>query len=199
MSFLNNLLLKKKNLNHTNTMVRHPDGSLSKEDVYSGSREVISTGFGFVVDNKPNLEVTEVIKGLLMGSQDVAHSEALLKNYSINCVISLGIEVPYFDGIKYLFVEVLDLPEFCIKNVFKQCFPLIDTERENENIVYVHCNAGISRSASLVIGYVMKELKINFKMAYALVKSKKSSIKPNEGFIKQLMEYEKNLLENKYL
>ncbi|XP_014294562.2 dual specificity protein phosphatase 19 [Halyomorpha halys] len=176
-------------------MVRHTDGSLSKEDVYSGSREVISTGFGFVVDNKPNLEVTEVIQGLLMGSQDVAHSEALLKNYSINCVISLGIEVPNFDGIKYLFIEVLDLPEFRITDVFKQCFSFIDIEREHGSVIYVHCNAGISRSASLVIGYVMKELNMNFEMAYSLVKSKRTSVRPNEGFIKQLQEYEKKLFE----
>jgi protein-tyrosine phosphatase len=59
--------------------------------------------------------------------------------------------------------------------------------------VYVHCIAGVSRSPSIVIAYIMYVNKISYNEAYWIVKNKRKFISPNEGFVKQLKEFEKEM------
>ncbi|KAK7206543.1 dual specificity phosphatase [Myxozyma melibiosi] len=55
--------------------------------------------------------------------------------------------------------------------------------------ILVHCQCGVSRSASLVVAYVMKEKSWDLNQAYAFVKRKAPAIGPNMGLIFQLMEW----------
>ena len=57
----------------------------------------------------------------------------------------------------------------------------------------VHCLAGISRSPTVAIAYVMRHLQMTFDDAFRYVKSKRSSISPNFNFLGQLLEYERQL------
>ena len=50
----------------------------------------------------------------------------------------------------------------------------------------MHCMAGVSRSATLVIAYIMKKYKMSLDEAKKLVEAKRPFINPNPGFIKQL-------------
>ena len=56
------------------------------------------------------------------------------------------------------------MPSEDISKVAKRLYWLIDEELKKGN-VYVHCVAGISRSASVVIYYVMKKLKYDLPTA----------------------------------
>ena len=56
--------------------------------------------------------------------------------------------------------------------------------------VLIHCKAGMSRSAAFTIAYFMKSKGLSYKDAYLLVKKKRVCVKPNDGFVKQLLEYE---------
>jgi len=51
-------------------------------------------------------------------------------------------------------------------------------------------NAGVSRSVSTVIGFLMTERLIGFQEAYDLVKKARPAAQPNEGFRRQLIAYE---------
>ena len=64
----------------------------------------------------------------------------------------------------------------------------IDRARAANSSVLVHCVAGISRSSTIVIAYLMKREKMTLKDAYAYVKSKRTIIRPNQGFLKCLMK-----------
>ncbi|KAK9492645.1 dual specificity phosphatase [Lipomyces doorenjongii] len=55
--------------------------------------------------------------------------------------------------------------------------------------ILVHCQCGVSRSASLVVAFVMKERGWDLNQAYAWVKRKAPAIGPNMGLIYQLMEW----------
>lgn len=55
--------------------------------------------------------------------------------------------------------------------------------------VLVHCHAGVSRSAAIVIAYVMKKYGLNFESAFELVKTRRPRIRPNEKFRACLKEY----------
>lgn len=62
--------------------------------------------------------------------------------------------------------------------------------RKSNSKCLVHCRMGVSRSASTVIAYAMKEYGWSLEKAYNFVKQKRSIAQPNSGFMKQLAEYE---------
>lgn len=49
---------------------------------------------------------------------------------------------------------------------------------------------GVSRSASTVIAYAMKDYSWSLEKAYNFVKQKRNIAQPNAGFMRQLEEYE---------
>lgn len=53
--------------------------------------------------------------------------------------------------------------------------------------------AGISRSSTIVISYLMKEQKYTFIDSFDFVRQRRNIIYPNNGFLKQLLEFEKNI------
>ena len=57
---------------------------------------------------------------------------------------------------------------------------------------------GVSRSASTVIAYAMKEYGWSLEKAYNFVKQKRSITRPNPGFMRQLAEYE-GILDARYI
>lgn len=57
----------------------------------------------------------------------------------------------------------------------------------------VHCVAGVSRSATLVIAYLMKFEYMSLRQAFYHVKAVRPIIRPNPGFWRQLIEYEVKL------
>ena len=54
----------------------------------------------------------------------------------------------------------------------------------------VHCIAGVSRSSSLVLAYLVKYGGMSLAEAYRHVRSLRPCIRPNVGFWKQLIAYE---------
>ena len=60
----------------------------------------------------------------------------------------------------------------------------------NQNRVLVHCAMGMSRSATMVIMYLMRKFQIDYKLAFKIVKARREIIDPNEGFVKKLAEYD---------
>lgn len=63
-----------------------------------------------------------------------------------------------------------------------------------ENNILIHCFAGVSRSGTILISFLMKYFKLNYEKAYNLAKSKRHKLEPNANFKKQLIEYEKNII-----
>lgn len=59
--------------------------------------------------------------------------------------------------------------------------------------VLVHCHAGVSRSATVCMAYIMKTLDYDLKSAYDFVKCRRPCVSPNLHFMGQLLEFEKRL------
>jgi len=72
-------------------------------------------------------------------------------------------------------------------------FQFIDQARLNHHPILIACQQGVSRSASLVIAYVMRAYNMDLSTAYAYVKAKSPCISPNIGFMTALAEFEKEL------
>ena len=54
----------------------------------------------------------------------------------------------------------------------------------------MHCYAGVSRSVTVVVAYIMKYWKWGMKNALAFVQAKRIVAKPNDGFMEQLARYQ---------
>jgi protein-tyrosine phosphatase len=78
-----------------------------------------------------------------------------------------------------------------ILEYFASAFNFIDLAKSKGQGVLIHCQCGVSRSASLVMGYAMKQLNITFSEAYQLVKSRSDVVSPNLNLLAQLQEFEK--------
>ena len=50
---------------------------------------------------------------------------------------------------------------------------------------------GVSRSASIVIAYLIRNHHMTYNEAFKFVKSKRACVKPNSGFVKCLRAWEK--------
>lgn len=78
-------------------------------------------------------------------------------------------------------------------------FLFADDARQNGANVLIHCHAGVSRSATITIAYILKHTKLAMSDAYKFVKSKRSIISPNFNFLGQLLEFEQDLNEGNSL
>ena len=126
----------------------------------------------------------------MAASQDVAADMALLQNLKVTHILNVASRVENFfpDDFTYKHFDILDITETNITDYFVESFKFIDEGRK-QGCVLVHCNAGISRSASIVIGYLMSRENMEFQQAYDHVKVKRPATRPNDGFLRQLKAY----------
>lgn len=198
MSFLSALQSRKTKLKPTTTTVTYPDGSQRTIKCTSdaGVQELGSTvmrQYGFVVDTKPDTVPACILDEFLyLGSQD-AVIDANIEQYTLTDILSIGIEAPPFDQNPNRFVNVhflpcLDLPDTKLDHFVDKAIDIINVVRNEQpnGRVLVHCNAGVSRSATVCIAYLIKEEGMSFEEALGHVKSKRECIRPNDGFMKQL-------------
>jgi hypothetical protein len=66
--------------------------------------------------------------------------------------------------------------------------------RSGDNNVLVHCSAGISRSPTLVLAYIMKKDHITLDEAFDKMRKLRQIVDPNVSFIIQLREWEKTIM-----
>lgn len=91
---------------------------------------------------------------------------------------------------QYVHYDMLDYPEFPIYKYFEEANKLLNSIRDEGGIVLVNCHKGKSRSATIVINYIMETYGVDLDEAYHYVKNRRHITDPNEGFMMQLKIYE---------
>uniref|UniRef100_A0A8C1ZIG9 Dual specificity phosphatase 19b n=1 Tax=Cyprinus carpio TaxID=7962 RepID=A0A8C1ZIG9_CYPCA len=137
---------------------------------------------GFVQDSSLDLQVGIIRPFLLLCALSINTVTHVLN-------VAYGVENVFPDLFTYKTVTVLDLPETDITSYFPECFQFINEASQQGGVVLVHCNAGVSRSASVVIGFLMSQEKMSFDEAFSAVKTARPYIQPNPGFMSQLKKY----------
>ncbi len=77
-----------------------------------------------------------------------------------------------------------------ISQFFLPVCQILDKATQEGKRVLVHCAAGVSRSPTLVIAYMMWSQKMTRKEAFEYVSSRRPVIQPNDNFMDQLAEFE---------
>jgi protein tyrosine/serine phosphatase len=96
-------------------------------------------------------------------------------------------------------IEDIDMFKYDIEDTFHSIYVLIiDVVEEikkqiHKGAVLVHCRIGVSRSATMVIAYLMYVYNWTLCKAIMYVKDRRPEIKPNPMFVKDLMKYEYEL------
>jgi len=128
--------------------------------------------------------------------------ESYLDELNIKVVISAITEEEYeyhmitkddFSNINWYRLVIDDDEDERISQHFFDIHKVISEAVSNNNNVIVHCAAGMSRSATLVLAYLMIENRWHYEEAYNFVKKRRPIIDPNVGFVKQLKALEYRL------
>jgi len=141
-------------------------------------------------------DVTRIFPGFYLGSVP-AVNRSNLDDHGITHIVSVlnGFKPKWTNMYKYLHIDIIDTPSSELYQYFEKTFEFIEKGRQ-EGAVLVHCFAGISRSATVVVAYIMRKLKLTLDDALGLVTDARPIVCPNEGFIRQLQKYEVEIKAN---
>lgn len=143
-----------------------------------------------------NVGLTRILPHLYLGSQKDVLNKDLMAQNGITYVLNASNTCPKPDFISenhFLRVPVND--SYCEKLLpwLEKTNEFIDKAKVSNCRVIVHCLAGISRSATIAIAYIMKTMGLSSDDAYRFVKDRRPSISPNFNFLGQLLEFEREL------
>jgi protein-tyrosine phosphatase len=136
--------------------------------------------------------MNEIIKNkLYLGDMFDANNKDDIKNKNISCIVCVAerLKVITNPNVKLYQYDLSDDYTCNISLYFDEIGKIIN----NENIVLVNCVAGVSRSATIVIAYIMKYYKLDLKNTFIRVRYNRNRICPNKNFMKCLLDYELSL------
>ena len=143
-------------------------------------------------------DMDEIDENLWLGNIYAAENITELKNKGIKKILTVmnGFKpkIPLKEEFIHKQFEIKDLSNQNIIQYFGDCLNFIKGDEK----VLVHCQAGASRSASIVIAYLMWKKRKKYDEILKLVKSKRFIVSPNFGFKEQLIAFEKVLADNDY-
>ncbi|XP_036392799.1 dual specificity protein phosphatase 14-like [Megalops cyprinoides] len=139
------------------------------------------------------MSVSQITPTLFLSGADAALNKALLSRRGITLIINVTVELPCAEhqGVECLRVPVSDRPHAQLGEHFESMADCIRGNRTGSTLV--HCAAGMSRSPALVMAYLMRYEGVTLRQAHDWVRDCRPHIRPNAGFWRQLLDYEKKL------
>ena len=145
-------------------------------------------------------EPTHVIDNIYIGNSLNASNYYELIDNEITHVINVSEEISnYFpEEIEYLRIPVSDTNDASLDNYYAKALEFInniDHFNGKNNNVLIHCFMGSSRSATIVVLYLMKVKNMSFDAAYKYLKRLRPVVNMNITFAEELQDVEKNMKE----
>jgi protein-tyrosine phosphatase len=173
-------------------------------------RKASSGGNGMTLSHRNALQDSSaIIDGFLfLGGQQAASSLRSLRELGINFVLNMCERIPCKyeskKGMHYKVVSIFDTKSADISKYLEECCQFVDeafaahVECQKEGGTgggcLVHCLVGASRSAAIVLAYLVSRKRMPLADAFALVRGRRKQARPNRAFCAQLMQYEVDVL-----
>uniref|UniRef100_A0A673AVL3 protein-tyrosine-phosphatase n=1 Tax=Sphaeramia orbicularis TaxID=375764 RepID=A0A673AVL3_9TELE len=143
-----------------------------------------------------NAVVSPILPFLFLGNERDAQDLDLLLRLNIGYVVNVTTHLPLYhqnSGLRYKRLPATDNSKQNLRQYFEEVFEFIEEAYQSGQGVLVHCQAGVSRSATIVIAYLMKHTLMTMTDAYKYVRSRRPVVSPNLNFMGQLLEFERDL------
>ncbi|CAF4641012.1 unnamed protein product [Rotaria sp. Silwood2] len=138
---------------------------------------------------------------LFLGNIHHGSSLDILERFKIEHIINVS-ETDVSDNFPQNRFDIVYIPidddiQTNIKQHFDRTNELLHSYYMKNERCLVHCAAGVSRSATIVLAYLMKYHHNTLKEAFHYLVEKRPQIWPNEGFMLQLLRYENELIKSR--
>ncbi|XP_068600483.1 uncharacterized protein si:dkey-175m17.7 [Brachionichthys hirsutus] len=143
-----------------------------------------------------NAVVSAILPFLFLGNERDAQDLDLLLHFDIGYVVNVTTHLPLYHvsaGLRYKRLPATDNSKQNLRQYFEEVFEFIEEAYQSGQGVLVHCQAGVSRSATIAIAYLMKHTLMTMTDAYKYVRSRRPVVSPNLNFMGQLLEFERDL------
>ena len=133
----------------------------------------------------------QIEPNLWLGSYQSACNKSNLICLKIKNILIVGnrMKQKFPESFNYLQIPIDDDERENIFSLFPKLIKFIEASLAKNEGILVHCLGGVSRSATIVIAYMIKTKKWKMRRALKYVKEKRSCINPNKGFLDQLDDY----------
>merc|ERR1711920_1111409 len=138
--------------------------------------------------------LTQVLSQLYLGTEEDAQEAEKLLDLGITHVISIVGGGRYKDLFpKHMYIPLRDNGSSDLLEKIDDSWGFMMESQEPGNKLFVHCQLGQNRSASFVIGFLMKSKNLSFYEAYTVLKEKRELIHPHKKYIEQLRQLDLEL------
>lgn len=139
----------------------------------------------------------EILPHLVLGCARDSSNLSLLRRLGVTAVLNVSHNCAshFKELFEYKIIPVQDSHHSDLLSHLSTAFDFINSIKAKSGKVFVHCHAGISRSATVCIAYIMKHMEMCLTKSYDFVKQKRPCIAPNLHFMGQLLEFERQLQE----
>lgn len=132
--------------------------------------------------------------GSLQGVTQTLKHDPSFFTHAVSCIEDCPELKP---GIFQLHLEIADDPKDSLLTHLNTVYEFIDKALRSDGKVVVHCELGISRSAALIAGYLLRQEKTNVKLALQSVYLASPKSRVNPWFVQDLMQWQiQQMLEN---
>lgn len=133
---------------------------------------------------------------LYLSNSRAANDPAQLSRCNITCIVNVSEaerSCPAPPGVDYLHLPVPDTPDSPLHRHFEAVADTVQRAAERGGRTLVHCSAGVSRSATLCLAYLLRHQDMTLREAHTWLRTCRPMVRPNPGFWKQLVRYELEL------
>uniref|UniRef100_A0A1B6F2Q1 Dual specificity protein phosphatase n=2 Tax=Cuerna arida TaxID=1464854 RepID=A0A1B6F2Q1_9HEMI len=139
----------------------------------------------------------EILPHLFLGNAANSEDIESLSKHGIKYILNVTPDLPnVFEecgSFKYMQIPIADHWSQNLASFFPQAIEFIEEARGQEKGVLVHCLAGVSRSVTITVAYLMAKLNMSLNDAFNLVRARKTNVAPNFHFMEQLHTFEREL------
>ncbi|WVQ78419.1 hypothetical protein IAT38_000505 [Cryptococcus sp. DSM 104549] len=143
--------------------------------------------------------VSTILPSFLYLGPDIATPQdvEVLRSLGVKRILNVAKECDDDQGLglkgefKYHRVPMRDIVEESgVAQGMRDACDFLDDARLHSAPTYVHCQAGKSRSVTVVLAYLIHANAWTLKTSYAYVAERRKGISPNIGFVAELMQFE---------